>query len=257
MRALSGHRPQSENQKMFLPGADGVDESPDIIKDQRVSANQLKIGVDRDSGIYTSTWLIVGGHFNYSGSPLIKWDPHSSYKVIIFWDMLSFLINSLEVCIAVWDIYDTVANIYSTERQNSGIVPTPRSGTEMATPLLLTVLKLFIAVLFLYEQGRGNESLMKEISLSYNGLPNMPQRLFGLCEWQSCQCPWQMGRAAIALRPKAPCNQHLHNGEEDCANLENTHLTHSMSMDSVLVWRQFSLLSLELFHFNVIKKYAR
>lgn len=105
----------------------------------------------------------------------------------------------------------------------------------MATPLLLTVLKLFIAVLFLYEQGRGNESLMKEISLSYNGLPNMPQRLFGLCELQSCQCPWQMGRAAIALRPKAPCNQRLHNGEEDCANLENTHLTHSMSMDSVLV----------------------
>lgn len=72
MRALSGHRPQPENQKMFLPGADGVDESPDIIRDQCVSANQLKIGLDRDSGIYTSTWLIVGGHFNYSGSPLIK-----------------------------------------------------------------------------------------------------------------------------------------------------------------------------------------
>lgn len=61
MRALSGYRPQPENQKMFLPRTDGVDESRDIIRDQSVTANQLKIGVDRDSGIYTSTWIIVEG----------------------------------------------------------------------------------------------------------------------------------------------------------------------------------------------------
>lgn len=72
MRALSGHRPQPENQKMFLAGAEGVDESPDIIRDQSVSANQLKIEVDRDSGIYTSTWLIVEECFSFSGSPVIK-----------------------------------------------------------------------------------------------------------------------------------------------------------------------------------------
>lgn len=59
-------------------------------------------------------------------------------------------------------------NIYGTERQSSGLVPSPSSVTEMATPLLLTVLKLLIAVLFLDKQGRENESLTKEIILSSN-----------------------------------------------------------------------------------------
>lgn len=43
---VARHRPQPENQKAFLPGADNLDESSHIIRDQSVFTNQLKLWVE-------------------------------------------------------------------------------------------------------------------------------------------------------------------------------------------------------------------
>lgn len=46
MRALPEHRPWPENKKAFLSGADNLDESSHIIRDQSVFTNQLKLWVE-------------------------------------------------------------------------------------------------------------------------------------------------------------------------------------------------------------------